>query len=296
MTSSDLFRVEFREQNSVPKYYLIREIFSDSRKFSASRLITSGTPPAKAQISRCAALYGFDLELKCIAKAVKYRVEHFRYDLIDGGDAVVELERHRLLQSRKASLVARDTYAAEFIAAAPGTDVPVDEVSQMFSVGTLPRGSTLHSVNYLQNIYTAIRQREKKPLTAARVARILKTLSQNIEDRELSDTQRDAVEKLLDYFYQRIRQGFYPFEQCLLAYEGLAEIFPHDPLLVYVVYGELLENFGYRILPRDADSMERALAFVHGANSELEREVRRLNEQKFRVKAGGKQKRLEFFE
>ncbi|HJJ54968.1 MAG TPA: hypothetical protein O0X50_02660, partial [Methanocorpusculum sp.] len=110
MTSSDLFRVEYREQNSVPKYYLVREIFSDSRKFSASRLITSGTPPAKAQISRCAALYGFDLELKCIAKAVKYRIEYFRYDLTDGGDALIELERYRLLQARKASLVTRDTY------------------------------------------------------------------------------------------------------------------------------------------------------------------------------------------
>jgi len=294
--SSDLFRVEYREQNSVPKYYLVREIFSDSRKFSASRLITSGTPPVKAQISRCASLYGFDLELKCIAKAVKYRIEHFRYDLTDGGDAVAELERHRLLQSRKASLSTRDYYTAEFIAAAPGVDAPVDEISHMFSAGILPRGSTLQSVNYLQNIYTVLQQRENKPVTAVRVARIQRTLGQNLDFRELSNIQREAVDKLLISFYQRIREGFYPFEQCLLVYEGLMTIFPHDKLLVYMVYGELLENFNYRILPRDADGMEHALAFVHAANAELEREVRRLNEQKFRVKAGGKQKSLEFFE
>ena len=74
-TAGDFYRIEFRIQNSVQKYYLIREIFSDAKKFSASRLITSGTPPTRTEVNRCASLYGFELELKCIAKAAKYRAE-----------------------------------------------------------------------------------------------------------------------------------------------------------------------------------------------------------------------------
>ncbi len=296
MTSGDLFRVECRVQNAVPRYYLVREIFSDSRKFSASRLITSGTPPAKAQTSRCASIYGFDLELKCIAKVAKYRIEHFRYDLTDGGDTVFELERHRLLQSRKVSLVSKDYFVAEFIASAPGVNATPDEVMQMFSTGVLPKGSTLRSVNILQNLYNVVLMREKKPLTASRIVRMQKLLSANLSVSPITDKQRDGVEKLLGGFYLRIRQGFYPFEQCLLIYEGLLELFPQDLYLVFAIYGELLECYGYRILPQNADSMEHAIAYVHKVNSELEREVRRLNEQKFRVKAGGKQKRLEFFE
>ena len=296
MVAGDLFRVEFRVQNGVPKYYLIREIFSDSRKFAASRLITSGTPPAKAQTSRCAALYGFDLELKCITKAAKYRIEHFRYDLIDGGDEVFELERYRLLQTRKAELMTKDHFLTEFIAAAPGVDATPDEILQMFTDGTLPRGSNLQSVNVLQNLHNAIMLREKRPVNAARVARVEKILSANLRASELTETQRTGTDALLSAFYERIRQGFYPFEQCLLVYEGLQTLFPHNPLLTYEIYGELLESFGYRILPTNADSLEHAVSYSRTVIQELEREVRRLNEQKFRVKAGGKQKRLEFFE
>jgi hypothetical protein len=101
MTAGDFYRIEFRIQNSVRKYYLIREIFTDSKKFSASRLITSGTPPTRRETDRCASLFGFDLELKCIAKAAKYRAESFRFEEEIDTDAVFEIERYRLLTARK---------------------------------------------------------------------------------------------------------------------------------------------------------------------------------------------------
>ena len=296
MTSGDLFRIEFRVQNSVRKYYLVREIFSDAHKFSASRLITSGTPPAKAQINRCAALYGFDLELKCIAKAAKYRIEHFRYDVTDGGDAVFELERHRLLLSRKFRFVSKERFIAEYIASAPGVNISADEVIQLFSEDKIPKGCTLSLINRVQNLHNAIALRDGKAPSAAKLVRIYAVLSANLNRPVLSPSRKAELKKLTDDFSARIRQGFYPFEQCILFHDALCTLFSGDDLFTYEVFASLLESYGYAMNPRDVISLDEAAAFAHAANPTLEQEVRHLNEQKFKVKAGGKQKRLEFFE
>lgn len=296
MTSGDLFRVEFRVQNSVHKYYLVREIFSDAHKFSASRLITSGTPPAKAQINRCAALYGFDLELKCIAKASKYRIDRFRYDVTDGGDAVFELERHRLLLSRKFRFVSKERFIAEYIASAPGITISADEILQLFAEGKIPRSSTLSLINRVQNLHNAVAQRDGKVPSAAKLVRIYDTISANLNRPVLSPASKAELKKLISGFSARIRQGFYPFEQCVLFHDALCTLFPDDELFTCEVFASLLDAYGYYMNPRDVVSLDDAAAFAHAANPTLEQEVRHLNEQKFKVKAGGKQKRLEFFE
>lgn len=296
MTSGDLFRVEFRVQNSVHKYYLVREIFSDAHKFSASRLITSGTPPAKAQINRCAALYGFDLELKCIAKASKYRIDRFRYDVTDGGDAVFELERHRLLLSRKFRFVSKERFIAEYIASAPGITLSADEILQLFAEGKIPRGSTLSLINRVQNLHNAVAQRDGKVPSAAKLVWIYDTISANLNRPVLSSDDKAELKKLTSRFSARIRQGFYPFEQCVLFHDALCTLFPDDELFTYEIFASLLDAYGYYMNPRDVVSLDDAAAFAHAANPTLEQEVRHLNEQKFKVKAGGKQKRLEFFE
>lgn len=296
MTSGDLFRVEFRVQNSVHKYYLVREIFSDAHKFSASRLITSGTPPAKTQINRCAALYGFDLELKCIAKASKYRIDRFRYDVTDGGDAVFELERHRLLLSRKFRFVSKERFIAEYIASAPGITISADEILQLFAEGKIPRGSTLSLINRVQNLHNAVAQRDGKVPSAAKLVRIYDTISANLNRPVLSPASKAELKKLISGFSARIRQGFYPFEQCVLFHDALCTLFPDDELFTCEVFASLLDAYGYYMNPRDVVSLDDAAAFAHAANPTLEQEVRHLNEQKFKVKAGGKQKRLEFFE
>ncbi|HJJ31523.1 MAG TPA: hypothetical protein O0X97_04670 [Methanocorpusculum sp.] len=295
MTSGDLFRVEFRVQNSVHKYYLVREIFSDAHKFSASRLITSGTPPAKAQINRCAALYGFDLELKCIAKAAKYRIEHFRYDVTDGGDSVFELERHRLLLSRKFRFISKERFTAEYIASAPGISLSADEIVQLFAEDKIPRNSALSQINRVQNLHNAVAQRDGKAPSAAKLVRIYDILAANLGRPELSLDDRENLKKLNRAFSERVHQGFYPFEQCILFHDALKTLFPEEDLFTYEVFASLLDAYGYLMNPSDAVSLEAAATFAHAANPVLEQEVRRLNEQKFRVKAGGKQKRLEFF-
>ena len=294
MTAGDFYRIEFRIQNSVQKYYLIREIFSDSRKFSASRLITSGTPPTRTEINRCASLYGFELELKCIAKAAKYRAENFRYDQYDDSDAVFELERFRLLLSRRMQLAPED-YAAAYIASCTGVTFTADEIAKMLNAGVIPRGKTLSEVNLVQNLANAVKMRDGKPISLPRITKLHAILSANLKEEGLALELRAALEKRITEFQEKIKAGFYPFEQCVLFYQDMQDLMADETVFLEEIYASLLAGFGYILFPADAPSFEEAVSFVRSANPGLEREVRRFNEEKFRVKAGGKQKQLELF-
>lgn len=293
MNAGDFYRIEFRMQNNVRKYYLVREIFSDAKKFAASRLITSGTPPTRRETDRCASLYGFDLELKCITKAAKYRAAKFRYDTYDDTDAVLELERFRLLTARKMQMERAPLYPA-FIASFADVTFDENEVEKMLSVGTIPRGKTLSEVNLVQNLFNAWNLREAKMPTVSRLYKLSAVLSANRDCKPLSLSLRPALEKCLQNFSGKIKDGFYPFEQCLLLYQDLSDLVD-DPVFAGEVYGSLLSFFGYPFTLEQAQSFASAVSYVEEENPALEYDVRRLNEALFTVKTGGRQKQLELF-
>ena len=89
------FRIDTRVQNGVVKYYLLREVNSDSRKFRASKLIKAGVMPTDAEISRAILLHGFDLEIKCCEKVASYRIKNFRYEYAANEEAYRLLEKYR---------------------------------------------------------------------------------------------------------------------------------------------------------------------------------------------------------
>jgi len=290
MAVGDLYRIEAREQNSTRKYYLIREICTDNRKFTASRLITSGTPPTRTEINRCASHYGFDLELKCVMKAVKFRVGHFHYDQYEDTDAFTAIEEYRLLQNRKQLLNGEDRIT-EYVALTIGRTV--EETGRLFGTGYIPRGMDLNSINIAQNLYHVVLSRDKKPMTPQKIRRIHMELNQFINEKPL-DLPRE-IPVLLKGFYGRIKEGFHPFEQCLLLYQDLMKVMPEEHILTSEIYANLLENYGYPFLPDEAFSWESTLSFVKENNPLLEFDIRHLNETKFKIRAGGQQKQLDFF-
>lgn len=298
MTAGDFYRVEFRMQNDVRKYYLVREIFSDAKKFTASRLITSGTPPTKTETNRCASLYGFDLELKCIEKAAKYRASAFRFDTYDDLDAVLDIERYRLLSQRLRKLTAKKNKmsleTASYIASFKDVGFTADEVISLFETGIVPTGKTLFSVNLVQNIANAVLMRETSALTTTRLYKIADTLSMNVCE-PIASKYRPALEKRLHEFSIKIKEGFYPLEQCIFLYHDLQEILPDYPMLTTEVYARQLALFGYNFNPKNSCDLEKAAKFVEVENPKLEREIRKLNETMFVVKTGKKQMRLELF-
>lgn len=294
MTAGDFYRIEFRIQNSTRKYYLVREIFSDAKKFSASRLITSGTPPTRTETDRCASLYGFDLELKCITKAAKYRTALFRFDQTDDADAVFEMERFRLFSARKAQMNPADRVFSH-IASCRDVTFTEDELTRLFSNGTIPQGKTLSAVNRVQNLRNAWQMRDGKMLTAAKLYKLHAVLSANLGVPKLEENLRPALEKLLRGFSGNIKAGFYPFEQCILFYQDLQNLIPDEELFTEEILSILLDSFGYPIPPAQAKTLDLAFSFAAAENPKLESEIRQLNAGLFKVKSGGKQKQLDLF-
>ena len=294
MTAGDFYRIEFRIQNSIRKYYLVREIFSDARKFAATHLITSGTPPTRTEIDRCASIYGFELELKCITKAAKYRTARFLFDQTDDTDAVFELERFRLLTARKNQMKPADLFPAHGTSC---TDVTFteEEIAKLFSAGIIPRGKTLSEVNTVQNLKNAWQMRDGKMLTAAKLYKLHAVLSANLNRKPLDESLRPALEKLLKEFSGKIKDGFYPFEQCILLYQDLQHILPDEERFTEEVLCTLLSSFGYQIPAAYAKTFETAVDFAEQENPALEADIRQLNAALFTVKTGGKQKQLDLF-
>ena len=293
MTAGDFYRIEFRIQNSVRKYYLIREIFTDSKKFSASRLITSGTPPTRRETDRCASLFGFDLELKCIAKAAKYRAESFRFEEKIDTDAVFEIERYRLLTARKQQMKSADIFP-EYATSHKAVTFEAEDISKMLSAGTIPRGKTLSEVNLVQNIKNAWNLRDGKMPSIHKIVKIHQALSANLGKEALTAEQKTSIEKQLRIFFEKIKDGFYPFEQCKAFHRSLMEI-TGDDVFSGDIYHMLLSNFGYSFPLDKAESFEDAVSFAEEENPGLEYDIRQLNESIFTVKTGGKQKQLELF-
>ncbi|HJJ67363.1 MAG TPA: hypothetical protein O0W80_01940 [Methanocorpusculum sp.] len=293
MTAGDFYRIEFRIQNSVRKYYLIREIFTDSKKFSASRLITSGTPPTRRETDRCASLFGFELELKCIAKAAKYRSENFRFEEEGDTDAVFEIERFRLLQARKQQMKSADHFF-EYAASHKAVTFEAEEISKMFSSGMIPRGKTLSEVNLVQNLKNAWEMRDGKMPSIHKIVKIHQALSANLGKEALTAEQKTSIEKQLRIFSEKIKDGFYPFEQCKIFYNYVKEI-TGDEVFSGDIYHMLLSQFGYTFPLDKAEEFEDAVLFAEEENPALEYDIRQLNEAIFTVKTGGKQKQLELF-
>ncbi|HJJ47189.1 MAG TPA: hypothetical protein O0X32_02935 [Methanocorpusculum sp.] len=294
MAAGDLYRIEYREQNQNRKYYLIREICTDNRKFTASHLITAGTPPTKTEVKRCASHYGSDLELKCVAKAAKFRTGRYLYDRYDDADAVYEIEQYRLLWEWKSKLTGNNSIA-EYISTCHGVSLSPDDVKRLLFTGIIPRGMTLAEVNIVQNLNNAVCFRDRKPLSAAKIYKVHKELSRNLSTSPLSPEFEPKIARRLKEFYAQIKDRYYPFEQCLLFYLDLQDLLPNESRLVDEIYARLLKNYGYNLLPSRARTWEETILFVHEENPILQFDIRRLNEMKFKVISGGKQKQLDLF-
>ncbi len=295
MSPGELYRIEHRLQNKINKYYLIRQIFSDAKRFSASRLIKSGTPPTRTEINRCASMYGFELELRCVQKAAKFRTGHFTFDVIDDSDAVFELERYRCLFARKQELV-RDSYYPAYIAASTGVTLSASELEKLFSAGTLPRGKTLADINRAQNIYNAIRQRTAGPLTVSQIYKIHLILNANSDERPLSPAYRTDIAALLKTFYRKIKCGYYPFEQCVLFASAFEDLVPDSVLLTTELYSRMAGQAGYIFYPTTDTRWEAAVKYAKETNPLLELDIRELNTERCRVRSGGRQKQLDLSE
>ncbi|MDE2442818.1 MAG: hypothetical protein O0X49_00350 [Methanocorpusculum sp.] len=233
------YRVDRRVQNGVVKYYLMREVNSDSHKFRASKLIKAGTPPTDPEITRAILLYGFDLEMKCCEKVVSYRVKNFKYEHEENEKIYYHLEKYRYLDLRYHDYLTEEEYTRHVnereyhyiheSAKTVGCTFTFPEVVQMIETGKIPNGKYLRDVNEIQNLYRCVVLRNKNPrkVTLALVLQIRRIILQNLEEPETISREKEiAIQKLLNTYYQKIGDGYHPVEQIISLHKNFRKLKP----------------------------------------------------------------------
>jgi len=295
MSVNEMYRVEVRVQTGLKRYYLVREVNTDAKKFAATHLIKSGTKPTKAEINRCIGHYGFDLEMKCLAKIVKFRAKRFSFEKYADDNEYIELERFRYLHMVKAhAKVDEDmaTYISDTVSLADVIITPV-EITKMFATGEIPRGKLLFDVNVVQNLKNAYLMRENKEhLTLGKAKYLHSVLVQNLDAVPFSAEDEMVLAGLITSFNLRIKEKYHPFEQCVLFYEKFSEAFPCEKLLGAEIFSRMTTSFGYPVFSGDWDSI---ITWVTEQNAALELDVRHYFLEMSKGKAGVRQKQLDFF-
>ncbi|HJJ47642.1 MAG TPA: hypothetical protein O0X39_01435 [Methanocorpusculum sp.] len=290
MKPENLYRIEKRLQNGLNNYYIIREICSGGRKFSASHLIRKGTVPSRSEILRCAGMFGFDLEMKCIDKAAMYRAEKLRTDSEADEADLYELERFRLLQMFSDEFIVQREYFDE-VADFDEISFTCDELKKMFESGKIPAGKTLSEVTCALNLRDAVLLRKKERVTCAGLKKLYAAIHVH-EDKTLSDSDAESLLAAVSAFYARVRAGYHPLEQAAIFFEEFSGKVPDEKIFGREVFNRLVRPFGYRFA---AGSFNDMVVFAREENVLLELDLRRFISAEFKVHSGARQRQLDFF-
>ena len=296
MSANELYRVEVRVQSGQKRYYLVREVNTDAKKFAATHLIKSGTKPTKVEITRCIGLYGFDLEMKCLTKVAKFRAKKYSFEKYTDDNEYFELERFRYLTGLQARRTIGPDMAAYISETAylAGAEFTPMEISRMLTTGEIPRGKLLSGVNIVQNLKNAYQARVKKErLTPCRVLKLRSVLLQNLDIASFSPGEKKILAGFISSFNEKIKEKYYPFEQCVLFYEKFTESFPSEVLLAAELFPRMTIGFGYPVI---IGGWEEIIGWVKEQNTVLELDVRHYFSEMTKGKTGVRQKQLDFFE
>ncbi len=322
------FRIDTRVQNGVVKYYLLREVNSDSRKFRASKLIKAGVMPTDAEISRAILLHGFDLEIKCCEKVASYRIKNFRYEYAANEEAYRLLEKYRYLDMRlhdyltpeeyKAHVKDREYHYIHESAKTAGNTFTFSEVVMMLDTGKIPNGKYLRDVNEIQNLRACTMLRNKNPrkVTPALIQRMRNMILANIEEPEkLSRENEIAVRHQLDTYYKKLADGYHPAEQMFLWHREFRTLKPFRvgtrrvarelihymvlPLGYPLAFQSSLQTIGEdgRVVDRDIDRIipEFFEKYIGNRIPELETELRKKITEKWDIQRNKLQKQLDLY-
>lgn len=234
------YRVDQRLQNGVIKYYLLREINSDTQKFRATKLIKCGTLPTDAEVARIILLHGFDLEMKCCEKVAAYRVNNFKYHFPMDEEAYTNLEKYRYLDMRYHEYLTKEEYAKHgkereynYIHESTktvGNTFTLPEIYLMLDTDKIPNNKTLRDVNEIQNLHncTILRMKNPRKITLPLILKLRSMILSNIEEESETLTRENeaAIRRLITAYYKNIDQGYHPFEQILLWYQAFRHLKP----------------------------------------------------------------------
>jgi Fic family protein len=252
------YRVEVNfPKNKSPQYFLVRDVRVGEMKTKVKRYLCSGSAPSHEDVERYRKIYSYDLEIKAAKKAGKLGVNFYKSEYLSP-EFVDSIEEIRYLYKRfTESLTVNETeqYEKYFeihyvhgTTAIEGNTLSLGETEDLLLYGINPSSKKLREINEVQNFKNVkkFRDSHKGKVDLDFIRQLHALIMQNIDNESAGTFRRsddrgiggcdlritpsliipEELQKIIDIYYQRIKDGFHPFEEAIMFHYFFEMIHP----------------------------------------------------------------------
>jgi len=253
------YRVEVDyPQKKSPRYFLVRDVRVGKKRTKVKRYLCSGmTPPSVEDIEHYRKIYSYDLEIKAAKSAGKLGVDIYKTTYLSK-DYVDVIEEIRYLYKRfTESLTVNELeqYEKYFeihyvhgTTAIEGNTLSLGETEDLLLYGIPPKSKNMREIYEVQNFKKVKKYRDeyKGKVNIDFIKNLHAIIMQNI-DNESAGSFRKADDigiggcdlrvcpsleikselgKIIRIYYERIHEGYHPFEEAIMFHYFFEMIHP----------------------------------------------------------------------
>ncbi|MDD3043541.1 MAG: hypothetical protein PHW56_11535, partial [Methanosarcinaceae archaeon] len=240
-------RIEKRPSASGDKYYLVRDIRVGKKGTKVSRLIKTGSPPTPEEEHAAIEEHGADIFIQAAVKFGELRSQTLKYEYIlpSIGREIEKIRYlHKILQDTLTSYELEEyekNCEYQYVhgtTSIEGNTLDLRETKQLLNDNIAPDNKLLREINEVQNFKLVKNYRDsyKKPVTIEFILKTHQFVMTNI-DIEMAGVFRrsnaigingydgllppaeiieESIQGIIDEYYQKVSEGYCPFEQAVL--------------------------------------------------------------------------------
>lgn len=252
-----LYRVEVDYPKSgSPRYFLARDVRVGGRKTKVKRYLCSGNPPTHEDIERYRKIYSYALELRAAKKAGKLGTDVYKTSYLSNNyiDAIEEIRYLYRRFTKTLTVNEIEVYEKQFEAryiqgttAIEGNTFTIGETEDLLFYNITPKSKkSLREINEIQNFKNVkiFRDSYKGKVNLDFIRRFHAIIMFNIDPSagqfrqsevnilgcDLQVTPAIEIERelkeIIRVYYERIGQGYNPFEETILFHYFFEMIHP----------------------------------------------------------------------
>ena len=255
-------RRPYRVEVSIPttgkaKYFLVKESQIEGQRIKVKKFLHSGNPPSAAELENYRRSYAFDLELRAAEQFSNLITTNFKTEYLTN-DQVNKIEVIRFLyKSVRDSFTKQEleAYERDFeinyiqgTTSIEGNTFSVKETRDLLINKITPKNKSLREINEIQNFKNVKKYRESHSGKVATefIKNLHAIIMHNIDDDSAGYFRRadnvgivgydypltPAIEinreltKILDFYDQRIKLRYHPFEEAIMFHYFFETIHP----------------------------------------------------------------------
>ena len=252
------YRLEgsYRE-NWKAQWYIVRDVRVGNRRTKVKRYLCSGDAPTAKEFENYRKMYAYNLELKAAKIAGKLGVDTYKTSYLSK-ESIDSLEEIRYLYKRfTESLTVNEAEQYEKMfeihyihgtTAIEGNTLTLGETERLLVYSIPPSEKTLREINEVQNFKAVKRYRDdyKRKVTLDFIKQLHALVMQNIDNESSGAFRRSddigiggcdfticpsliipsELEKIIKIYYDRIQDGYHPFEEAVMFHYFFEMIHP----------------------------------------------------------------------